>query len=86
MNSKESDVHTKLAVFLARRIVETEAKLMALETTVAQLCKVDWPEFQETFLAHLTEQKGLAQAHFQSLLEQDSELAWLAPEVSELLH
>lgn len=86
MESKESEVHTKLAAFFAKRIVEIEARQQALEIALSQMCKVDIEQLAREVGSQQVACRPIVESRFLRDLENDPELAWLAPQVSELLH
>lgn len=81
MIHKVNDVHTKLAIFFANYLIEIEARLMALELTIAELGQLDQKGFAKELAQQYTAMHTIAQSQFAQRLADDPDLAWLGAQI-----
>jgi hypothetical protein len=81
----KNDILVNLIIFLATRVVTLEAQNAAIGITMSRICKVDIETVAQEIAVETENGLPVARSQFLQSLESDPRLAWLAPEVSEML-
>jgi hypothetical protein len=76
-----NEVHTKLAAFFARCLIEIEARQMAFEFVVAERGKLDLETLGKELAELQTAMHTAAESRFLQRLATDPDLAWLGAEI-----